>query len=606
MTFHDPEAIVDDILRSVGKRIVLGLPLGLGKANHIANAFYSRAVKDPSISLRIFTALTLEAPQAHSELERRFLDPISERLFAGYPPLLYAKGRRDGTMPANIEVNEFFMLAGRWLSNPAAQQNYIAANYTHVARVMLDMGVNVIGQLVAKRGDRYSLSCNPDLTLDLLRMQTAPIKLIGQVNTELPFMPGDGDLPASAFSHILESPAADFSLFAPPKEPVDLGAYAMALHVAGLVSDGGTLQIGIGQEADAIAQSLILRHRHTADFGAALARLSPNFTPEDAPFTAGLHGLSEMFVDTFLELIDAGILKREVDGALLHGAFFLGPRRFYRRLREMPEADRARLRMTAVSFTNAFYGDQAAKQPSRVKARFINNTMMATLLGAVVSDGLEDGKVVSGVGGQYNFVAQAFALPDARSIILVPATRTSGGRTLSNIRWRYGHETIPRHLRDVIVSEYGVAELRGRTDREVIAAMLAITDSRFQSELLEQAKAAGKIEKSFTIPEAQRDNTPKRVAAALEPLATRGLLPSYPFGTDFTAVEQRLIPALAALNEAAASPLRLARFVLKNWPRGAPDHECLARMGLDKPATLKESAYRFLVRAALTPRKPHV
>ena len=606
MIGQDPEHIVNDILRSVGKRIVLGLPLGLGKANHIANAFYRRAAADPSISLCIFTALTLEPPVAHSELERRFVNPLNERLFAGYPPLAYAQGQRDGSLPSNIEVNEFFFLAGRWLSNPIAQRNYIASNYTHAARVLIDMGVNVIAQLVAKGDDRYSLSCNPDLTLDLLRLSQTPINLVGQVNSELPFMPGDSDLPASAFSHILESPETDFPLFAPPKEPVDLGAYAIGLHIAGLVPDGGTLQIGIGQEADAIAQSLILRHHHNADFRAAVERLSPGVEREHTPFIEGLHGLSEMFVDTFLELIDAGILKREVDGALLHGAFFLGPRGFYRRLREMPEIERNRLRMTAVSFTNELYGDEAAKRPSRVKARFINNAMMATLLGAAVSDGLEDGHVVSGVGGQYNFVAQAFALPDARSIIVVPATRNRKGTVASNIRWTYGHETIPRHLRDIVVTEYGVADIRGRSDRDVVAAMLAVTDSRFQEELLGQAKAAGKIEQSFAIPDAHRNNTPKRIQAALEPIITKGLLPPYPFGTDFTPAEQRLIPALAALNEAAASPLHLAKFLLKNWPRGASDEECLARMGLDRPKGLKERAYGFLVRAALMPRRPHV
>ena len=79
--------------------------------------------------------------------------------------------------------------------------------------------------------------------------------------------------------------------------------------------------------------------------------------------------------------------------------------------------------MTAVSFVNELYGDEAAKRRARVKARFINNAMMATLLGAVVSEALEDGRVVSGVGGQYNFVAQSFALEDARSIIMLRATR---------------------------------------------------------------------------------------------------------------------------------------------------------------------------------------
>src|SRR5207244_1602344 len=106
---------------------------------------------------------------------------------------------------------------------------------------------------------------------------------------------------------------------------------------------------------------------------------------------------------------------------------------FYRALRELPEAELAKLRMTSVSFVNQLYGDEEAKRRGRVKARFINNAMMATLLGAVVSDALEDGQVVSGVGGQFNFVTQSFALEDARSIIMLRATRTAAGRTTSNI-----------------------------------------------------------------------------------------------------------------------------------------------------------------------------
>jgi acyl-CoA hydrolase len=74
--------------------------------------------------------------------------------------------------------------------------------------------------------------------------------------------------------------------------------------------------------------------------------------------------------------------------------------------------------------------------------------------------------VVSGVGGQYNFVAMAHALPEARSILCVRATRESRGEVTSSIPWSYGSATIPRHLRDIVVSEYGIADLRGRTDRE--------------------------------------------------------------------------------------------------------------------------------------------
>jgi len=129
-----------------------------------------------------------------------------------------------------------------------------------------------------------------------------------------------------------------------------------------------------------------------------------------------------MLFEAFLGLVEAGILKREVDGVLLHGAFFLGPKSFYRALREMTPAQLARIQMMPVSFTNQLYGDEDIKRRARVDARFVNNAMMATLMGSVISDGLENGQVVSGVGGQYNFVAQAFELEGARSILTVEAT----------------------------------------------------------------------------------------------------------------------------------------------------------------------------------------
>jgi acyl-CoA hydrolase len=286
---------------------------------------------------------------------------------------------------------------------------------------------------------------------------------------------------------------------------------------------------------------------------------------------------------------------------VLHGAFFLGPKSFYRALREMTASQIARIQMMPVSFTNELYGDEDIKRRDRVDARFINNAMMATLMGAAVSDGLEDGQVVSGVGGQYNFVAQAFALRGARSILTVEATRQAGAKTQSNIRWSYGHETIPRHLRDVIVTEYGVADLRGKSDAEVIAAMLGVADSRFQSELARQAKDAGKLPKNFEIRAAQRENLPERVASALKPAREAGLLPSFPFGSDFTDSEQRLIPALQILQEAQRSPLRLPGLLWQGFTRtpDAADHECLARLDLDAPVTWSERAYRAMVSAAL-------
>jgi hypothetical protein len=257
--------------------------------------------------------------------------------------------------------------------------------------------------------------------------------------------------------------------------------------------------------------------------------------------------------------------------------------------------------MTAVTFPNDLSGDAARKRAARVHGRFVNNTMMVTALGAAVSDALEDGRVVSGVGGQYNFVAQAFELDDARSILTLGATRETPAGAASNVVWNYGHTTIPRHLRDIFVTEYGAADLRGKTDAECVAAMLAITDSRFQAELLHRAKSAGKIARTYEIPVAFRDNTPDRIARALKPAEQRGLLPMFPFGTDFTLVEQSLLPALQRLKTASASSLALARL---SWQglrvEGTPQIEaCLERMGLAKPAGLRERLYALALRGAL-------
>ena len=381
---------------------------------------YARAAADRSIDLTFFSALTLEKPRPSKLLERRFITPVIDRLFGGYPELAYAQAVRANALPPNVKVIEFFFLAGRWLHVPFAQQHYISANYTHASSYLLAKGLNVVAQLVAKRVvdgvARYSLSCNTDTTLDVLRARAegrAAFKLIGQVNSELPFMPGAGDLSGEEFSAVLDSPETDFPLFAPPSEPISDTKYAIGLHAAGLVRDGGTLQIGIGQEGDALAQGLVLRHRNDGQFQTIMKRLIPAperiSTLETGPFEKGLYGVSEMVFEAFLGLIEAGILKREVDGAVLHGAFFLGPKSFYRALREMSPDQIAQIQMMPVSFTNELYGGEEAKRRARVEARFVNNAMMATLMGAVISDGLESGQVVSGVGGQYNFVAQAFA-----------------------------------------------------------------------------------------------------------------------------------------------------------------------------------------------------
>ncbi len=119
-----------------------------------------------------------------------------------------------------------------------------------------------------------------------------------------------------------------------------------------------------------------------------------------------------------------------------------------------------------------------------------------------------DGRVVSGVGGQYNFVAMAHALPEARSILCLRSTRTSDGVTSSNVIWSYGHCTVPRHLRDIVVTEYGIADLRGRTDREIVEALVGIMDARFPARVCFRRAARRQIAERLAYSGSRRAPTP--------------------------------------------------------------------------------------------------
>jgi hypothetical protein len=129
--------------------------------------------------------------------------------------------------------------------------------------------------------------------------------------------------------------------------------------------------------------------------------------------------------------------------------------------------------------------------------------------------------------------------------------------------------------------------------------MLEIADARFQNELLAHAKAAGKIESEYELPPQCRENTPERIEHALRPFRERGLLPRFPFGTDFTPEEQRLLPALALLR--GSSRAKLAQLALRGFfAFSEPEiQQALARMRLDRTSRPSERFYAHLVRGAL-------
>jgi len=623
---HPYDAIIERVIERVGPRIVVGLPLGLGKPNRLINALYRRAVHDPAIALEIVTALSLDVPEPKHWLEARFMNPIIERLFGQhYPRLDYLLDLKRGALPDNVQVTEFYFQSGTALNTPTMQRHYISANYTHVARDLVDRGVNVLLQLVARDGDgRLSLSSNPDVTPDLMRRlgnrSRRAVYALAQIHPELPFMHGDAVVGEGFFDEVVDADPRQ-TLFGVPRPVVSTQDFAVGFHAGRLIEDGGTLQIGIGSLSDALVHALILRHKRNSAYREvvdALARPVPPGLGGDAPFELGLFGASEMFMDGFMHLYRAGILAREVfddltvmrranagmavepagTGALMEGGFFLGSRSFYDFLNALDESERPRFRMHGVGRINQLYGGQEALEiEQRRHARFVNTCMMMTATGAAVSDGLADYQVVSGVGGQYNFVAMAHAMDDGRSVLMLRSTRESGGKTSSNIVWDYPHVTIPRHLRDLVVTEYGVAELRGRTDEECIQAMIGIADARFQDQLAERARSAGKLDPHWRVPDAARANTPEALEQVFSPFIERGLFPDYPFGSDFTPVEQKLLPALTALKALPSNKWKLLRALAAGRPNR--HREALARLGLDAPSGLRERLHARLIAAML-------
>lgn len=704
-SFAEAMRCVEKTIEVVGKTIVLALPLGLGKPNQLANAFYEKAVLDKSINLKIITALSLEKPRPKNDTEAKFLVPFVERIFGDYEELAYAKAVRTNSLPDNIQVSEFYFKAGAMKNIASAQRNYVSSNYTFVARDLILSGVNVLAQLVSKKeldGEtKLSLSCNTDVTLDIMPLieeqKAAGKKIVtlAQVHDDLPFMYNRALVDPGFFDIILENKTYNTELFAPPNMSIPDPDYVAGLFASSLIKDNGTLQIGIGSLGDAIVYACKLRHEQSDLYQKITEPLNLDVDLTDTyggtqAFEKGLYGSSEMFVNGFMHLIKSGIVKRKVyddldiqnlindgkitekvssdmlecllnesiishqlthsdflylqhwgilsdqvewlDGELkvgeevvsanltlgddfskvcelclgnklkhgvyMHGGFYLGPKDFYQTLRDLPQEESENICMSSVGHINQLDFNYPLLSAQRKHARFINTGMMVTLSGAVVSDGLEDGTVISGVGGQYNFVSMAHQLPDARSILCVRSTRGSGKELKTNILHHYGHITIPRHLRDIIVTEYGIADLRGKTDEEVGIALIKVADSRFQNELIDTLKQSGKLRKDYQLPEAYRENYPEKISSILQEWREKGLFPAFPLGSDFTLEEVALGKSLKDIKALMSNPRAMVKAVIRSFVHKVDAEEAkpfLERLNLTHPDSTKDKILQHLL-----------
>ncbi|WP_185964436.1 acetyl-CoA hydrolase/transferase C-terminal domain-containing protein [Aliikangiella marina] len=295
--------------------------------------------------------------------------------------------------------------------------------------------------------------------------------------------------------------------------------------------------------------------------------------------------------------------ERLRNGAVAHGGFFLGPRSFYDFLKDLPVEERKLFRMRKISQINQLYGHEEIDRLQRVNGRFINTCMKVSLNGQACSDALEDYNQISGVGGQYNFVAMAHELPDARSVLQLRSFRTNAeGKLESNIVFNYANCTIPRHLRDIVITEYGIADLRSKTDEEVASALIQIADSRFQAMLISQAKKANKLPNNFQLDKRFTNNYPQRYLPVLKAFKSQGLFKPFPLGHDFTQEELEIGKGLKKLKALQSNKIKFYQFLLSaifSTGKKSKYQSHLKRMNLDNPQNSKEKVYQKLLLKAL-------
>lgn len=303
------------------------------------------------------------------------------------------------------------------------------------------------------------------------------------------------------------------------------------------------------------------------------------------------------------KIIEKCLGEKLISGKVIHAGFFIGSNDFYQQLHNLSPTQLTHISMTSIARTNTLLWSSELLRLQRIRSRFINSAMMITLGGAFVSDGLKDLQEVSGVGGQFDFVNMAQNLDDARSIINCPAIRETKKNLQSNIIWEYANLTIARYLRDIFVTEYGIADCRSKTDAEVIKSILNITDSRFQPDLLKKAKVHGKLPSDYEIPKIFQNNHPKNYESLVRDIQRKGYCKPYPFGSELTDEEKILQRALLYLN--GCGKIKLIALGCKSFLFFQSDIKFikyLNRMGLADPKNIQDFFYKKLLKYIIATR----
>jgi acyl-CoA hydrolase/L-amino acid N-acyltransferase YncA len=311
-----------------------------------------------------------------------------------------------------------------------------------------------------------SLGISPDIVMS--GVETAKT-IVAQVNRHMPRVHGDTFVHVSKLDRIVEH---DEPLLELPRVDVDETSLAIGRHVAALIEDESTLQLGIGKIPNAVLSLLGGRKN------------------------LGLH--TEMFSDGVIDLCEQGVITNEKKGLLPGKAvasFAMGSKRLYDYLDDNPFFD-----FRPTEFVNSPIN--IARNHRMVS---VNSALQVDITGQVSADSIGY-RFYSGIGGQTDFIRGAAMSYGGKPIIALPSTAKDGtvSRIVAELDAGAGVVTSRGDVH-YVVTEYGVAYLHGKTVRQRAMALIEAAHPDFRTELRDAAVARRYVPVSWELPsEAQR------------------------------------------------------------------------------------------------------
>ena len=394
-----------------------------------------------SVPQKVVAALVAYAPQLH-DVE------IVQVLTVGEAP--YA----DPGMEAYLRVNTLFIS-----DNVRAAVNEGRADFTPMflseipAAFKKELPLDVALVQVGPPDDHGYCSFGVEVGVTKTAAQVARI-VIAEVNQQMPRTLGDAFIHVSKLDYIVP---VDYRLPEMRMGGTSEVAVQIAKHIAGLIPDGATLQTGIGAIPDAVLQQLA-DHKDL-----------------------GVH--TELFSDGVIDLVERGVIngeRKSLHTGKLVAGFLIGTQRLYDFVDDNPIIE-----LHPTEYINDPF---VIAQNDRMVA--INSAIEVDLTGQVCSDSI-GARLYSGVGGQIDFIYGASRSTGGLPIIALPSTALVHGQLTSKIsallKTGAGVVTTRSHVR-FLVTEYGVAELYGKTIRQRARALINIAHPDFRDDLERQAK----------------------------------------------------------------------------------------------------------------------